>query len=145
MEDIARSLAQRTPPPWDLRLAVLFPFILDGNGRGCSARSRVSRAHLRIGTICSTAFSQNQNENFGFTSTAAGPATTTRLRAACATASCGKDTALALSFFTWLFPKLSTTRTRGLHVVRFHSNSFLASCRRSQKPSNTGVVTRNRR
>ena len=63
--------------------AVLFPFILGGNGQKCSARSPVSRAHSRIGTICSTAFPQNQNENFGFTSIAAGRATTTKLRAAC--------------------------------------------------------------
>src|SRR5437773_10184096 len=68
MENIARSLAQRILPSWDLRLAVLFPFILDGNGRRCSARSPAFRAHLRIETICSTAFLQNQSENFGFIS-----------------------------------------------------------------------------
>ena len=60
-----------------------FLFILDGNGRRCSGRLPASRAHSRIGTICSTAFPQNQNENFGFTSIAAGRATTTKLRVAC--------------------------------------------------------------
>src|SRR5205823_5464456 len=117
MENIARSLAQQIPPSWDLRLVVLFPFILDGNGRKRSARSPAFRAHLRIATICSTAFLQNQSENFGFISIAAGRVITTNLRVACAIGSSGKDTALVMSSFTLLFPRLSTTRMHGLRVV----------------------------
>src|SRR5206468_7670239 len=115
MENIARSLAQRIPLQWDLRSVVSFPFILDGNGRRCSGKSPASRVHSRIGTICSTAFLQNQNENFGFTSIAAGRATTMKRRVACEIGSSGKDTVLAPSSTTWLFPRLSTTRMHGLH------------------------------
>ena len=66
------------------RFAVLFRFILDGNGRRCSAKWPVFRAHSRIVIICSTVFPRNQSGKFRFTSIAAGPATTTNRRAACA-------------------------------------------------------------
>src|SRR5438477_5389730 len=136
MENIARSLAQQIPPSWDLRLVVLFPFILDGNGRKRSARSPAFRAHLRIATICSTAFLQNQSENFGFISIAAGPATTTKRPAACETALSGKDTGPVQSSFTLLFPKRSTTRMHGLRAARFHFSSFLETCHGSQNRDN---------
>ena len=66
------------------RFAVLFRFILDGNGRRCSAKWPVFRAHSRIVIICPTVFPRNQSGKFRFTSIAAGPATTTNRRAACA-------------------------------------------------------------
>ena len=120
--------------PWDLRWAVLFPFILAGNGRRCSAKSLASRARSRIGTICSIAFPRNQNENFRFISTAAGRATTTKLLAACEIVLFGKDIVQAPSSFTWLFQKRNTTRVHGLHAVRSHSSSFSETCLGSQAP-----------
>src|SRR5262249_5525166 len=118
----------RTPPQWDLRSAVLFRFILDGNGRRCSARSPAFRARLHIVTICSSVLLPNQNENFGFTSTAAGQATTTKRPVACEIGSCGKATALVPSSFTWPFQKRNTTRMHGLCVVRSRFNSFSETC-----------------
>src|SRR5919108_2402873 len=132
MENIARSLVQRIPLPWDLRWAVLFPFILAGNGRRCSEKSPASRARLRITTICSTAFPQNQNEDFGFISIAAGQTITTNLRVACEIGCSGKDTAVAPSSSTLLFRRLSMTRTHGLRVVRSPSSSSSGTCQGSQ-------------
>jgi hypothetical protein len=107
-------------------------FYLGWQGRRCSGRSPASRARSLIVMICLSAFPLNQKEKSGFISTAAGPATITKPLAACGIASSGRDTVLAPSSSTWLFPKLSTTRMHGLRVVRFHSSFFSETCHGSQ-------------
>jgi hypothetical protein len=49
MENIARSLAQRIPPPWGLRSAALLHFISAGSGQRSLGKSPVFRAHSRNG------------------------------------------------------------------------------------------------
>jgi hypothetical protein len=106
---------------------------LDGNGRRCSARLPVSRAHSRIGTICSTAFQQNQNGDFGLTSTADGPATTTKRRVACEMADVERIPPWLLAVVPRFSRKPGTTRMHELRVARFHSSSFSETCYRTQK------------
>src|SRR5262249_35356105 len=98
----------------------------------CSARSRASRAHSLIRTICSIVFPWNQSGISKSIWIAVGRVTTTKGREVCAIGLSGKDIARARSCFTSRSRKQSTTRRRGLRVVRSHSSSFSETCHGSQ-------------